>query len=238
MSSPHEDCPLSPYRTIPEDHSPDCACNSIRPLNELPFLHMVANKNAQSNTSRLVTFIFCLIYSLSRQLPRYIRGPLYMAIKWLDSLYFLAACYLEHILFQASVFICGRIDQPARRLSVTAGTYMRRVSESRFGSVVGRIGEHADEDVAEIFRIVADSYEGVVDRLLPPAYTFVCDSRGGPEKAQECQEKVDVVEKNGDERKLDTNTEIQNRTASGSQVDYTVVGSSEIEIRTDSKNGP
>ena len=215
--------------------SPNCACNSIAPLRELPFLHSVANKDAQRDSFRLMTFILYLIYLLSGHLPGFIRSPLFRAIKWLDSLYFLAACYLEHVVFQTSVLICGRNELPGRRLSTTAGTYMRKMSESRFGSVVVRIGEHVDEDMAEIIRTMADSYEGFIDRVLPPAYTFVCDSKE-PDKAQECQEKVDVRGKDNDEWKLETNMEVQKRLTSGSQVDWSIVGSLEVENGTDKQN--
>ncbi|MCJ1409143.1 hypothetical protein MMC19_003221 [Ptychographa xylographoides] len=51
--------------------------------------------------------------------------------------------------------------------------YLQEVSKSRLGSLFASISIHADEDIAEILRMIADTYGDVVDRLLPPSYTFV-----------------------------------------------------------------
>lgn len=170
---------LSPCSTI---HEPGPACSIYSTLAELPFLHTVINKDSRRKFARCAAILFWVVYLVSRiLLPSFLRRPLFAVIAWVDNLWFLAACYLEHAFPQTSCILWDRtirrpqmlrqrlMIQPARRLSETAGTYLRRASEFRLGNIVVKISTYADEDVAEVLRVAADTYAELVNRFLPPA---------------------------------------------------------------------
>jgi len=173
---------LSPCSTF---HEPGPACSVYSALEELPFLYTIINKDSRRKVARCAAILLWLIYLVSRILPYFFRRPLFAVLVWIDNLCLLAACYFEHAFPQASYFLWDRIIRtpqvlhrrlmivPARHLSETAGTYLRRASESRLGSVMVDVRNHADKDVAEVLRVVADTYEELVNRFLPPVEAII-----------------------------------------------------------------
>lgn len=170
---------LSPCSTI---HEPGPACSIYSTLAELPFLHTVINKDSWRKIARCAAILFWVVYLVCGiLLPSFLRRPLFAVIVWVDNLLFLAACYLENAFPQTTYFLWDRtirrpqmlrqrlMIQPARRLSETAGKYLRRASESRLGHIAVKISIYADEDIAEVLRVTADTYEELVNRFLPPA---------------------------------------------------------------------
>ena len=183
--------PLSPCSTF---HEPGPACSIYSTLEELPFLYTVINRDSRRKVARCAAILFWVIYLMSRVLPYLFRRPLFSVLVWLDNICFLAACYFEHAFPQTSLFLWdGTIRTPrilrqrlmvvpAQHLGETAGHC--RPSNSRLGSVVVNIRNHADEDVAEMLRVAADTYEGAVNRFLPTSDTMIEACPHNPEPTQ------------------------------------------------------
>lgn len=259
MDAYSEDNPsLSPCSTF---HEPGPACSIYSTLDEFPFLYTIINKDSRRKVSRCAAFLFWVLYLVSRiLLPYFLRRPLFAVIVWLDNLWFLAACYFEHAFPQTSYYLWDRavrtpytlrqrlMIQPARRLSETAGTCLRRVSESRLGPIVVKISTHADEDIAEVLRIAADTCEELVNHFLPHTDVII---QAGPHNSEPTQlspengvlqlaafsnraaggYSANVEEVNLVDFETTETTETRSREAEASTMDHLYVGEPQGDVR-------
>ncbi|MCJ1482864.1 hypothetical protein MMC06_003030 [Schaereria dolodes] len=172
---------------------------SSRSTDRFPFLHFITGLISKSYGARLFTPVCLVLISAFLLVPQIVLYNSLSLLQRIDKACFAGMEYLgdatrraKHFIFTGlalnhrTCYAC-LISQNVRRLRSIGRTSLRRTSQSHTSSIFRRMSSYIDEDVGSALRRVANSYEGLVDTVLPPAYTFV--SKKGKENSEEKTEK-------------------------------------------------
>jgi hypothetical protein len=156
-----------------------CSCRTRGSLEQLPFLYGITKKGPRSYVAQFVTFLYWILFLASRLLAPFIRRPIFRVLVWIDNICLLISVFLEQVFQRASPFksdsalavLKPRQTKPpfVRRLSSEASGYPESSARSRLGSVLVKFSNHADEDLGEALRVIADTFQECVERYLPAA---------------------------------------------------------------------
>ena len=177
---------LSPCTTVHDSPQSKCGCWLSGSLVELPFLHTIVETAPHSYVARGYSSICRTLCWFFRLFPVFIRRILYMALKGLDGLFLLLACYAETAHPWASVHLWGSKKVPgavssARRRTPTAGMCIHRALHTRLRS---KLFGHADEDIADAFRPSLDTHTVDSNHLLRPVHTIPAELMTSEDEAE------------------------------------------------------
>ena len=136
-----DDLPLPPCTTLHDPPLSKCACRWSGSLGELPFLHTIVENAPDSYVARGYSTICRALCWLFEWFPAFIRRMLYKALNFLDNLFLLCACYIEHAHPWAFARLLGFKTAPrsrtfARSGSSVLGMYPERASVIPLGSIL------------------------------------------------------------------------------------------------------